>query len=57
MVIVLSTVVLGSAGGSVPFNFPPARALLGDTGSMTFGFWWLQWPLLLGENCDYCFSA
>jgi UDP-GlcNAc:undecaprenyl-phosphate GlcNAc-1-phosphate transferase len=38
MVIVLATVVLGSAAALFPFNFPPARVLLGDTGSMTFGF-------------------
>lgn len=38
MVIVLATSVLGAALGLFPFNFPPARVLLGDTGSMTFGF-------------------
>ena len=37
-VSLIAAILAGSAGAFVAYNFPPPRILLGDTGSMLFGF-------------------
>lgn len=39
VVVAVGTIVAGSAIGFLPFNFPHARAFLGDVGSYFFGSW------------------
>ncbi len=37
-VSLLSLIILGSTLGFLPYNFPPARIFMGDTGSLLLGF-------------------
>ncbi len=38
LLAILSLILAGAALGFLPFNFPPARIFLGDTGSLFLGF-------------------
>jgi UDP-GlcNAc:undecaprenyl-phosphate GlcNAc-1-phosphate transferase len=37
LVLLLATILAGSLAGFLPYNFPPARIFLGDTGSLLLG--------------------
>jgi UDP-GlcNAc:undecaprenyl-phosphate/decaprenyl-phosphate GlcNAc-1-phosphate transferase len=61
--MVVSTVLVGSLLGFMPYNFPRSRVFLGDAGSMFTGFWmaWIQLELAKGfpgsaSEGDYGFS-